>query len=278
MINLNRKFRSILYILNCYILRKKILWCREKLFNIKMYMLPFDVVGRHIYKYGIYEEEETVFLLDHLKLNKKNILIDVGANIGWYTSHFANKFQCKILAFEPDPENYNILKLNTKPYKNLISTFKLGLSDSENTKTLYQYKKSNRGRHSMVKNQPYIKKINVKTAPLDLILERKKINFQEIKFLKIDIEGYEYQALLGAKKVLAHCPVIFSEFSPKKMQSAGLNPQKYVAILEDNHYESFEIKNKSLEPINLKKIKISDRVYNILWKKNNASSLRHIHT
>lgn len=58
---------------------------------------------------------------------KPKLIIDGGANVGYASIWFANKFpKSKIYAIEPEAENYKILKSNTKKYSN-VKLIKAGL-------------------------------------------------------------------------------------------------------------------------------------------------------
>ena len=67
----------------------------------------------------------------------------------------------------------------------------------------------------------------------DLIPRNKKIDF-----VKIDVEGAEYNALLGASDLIKRChPTIVSEFSPQTMPGiSGVDGRKYLRFLLDFGY------------------------------------------
>ena len=49
-------------------------------------------------------------------------IVDVGANIGLSTILYANKYpKARILAVEPEPSNFEMLKKNTEPYSNITA-------------------------------------------------------------------------------------------------------------------------------------------------------------
>ena len=64
-----------------------------------------------------YEPYETELILKQVKSG--DIIVDVGANIGYYTVLFADKVgkKGKIIAIEPDPINFEILQKNIKENK-----------------------------------------------------------------------------------------------------------------------------------------------------------------
>lgn len=50
-----------------------------------------------------------------------NIIVDAGANIGLASLYFSNKFpNTRIIAIEPEESNFELLKINVKPYQNII--------------------------------------------------------------------------------------------------------------------------------------------------------------
>lgn len=125
-------------------------------------------------------------------INKKSIVVDVGANIGEMCIYWS-KFCKHIHAFEINRETYNILIKNIKENNiNNISTYNCGLSDVSNEVMLIAHKRGNV--LSRVSDRGKII-ANVKT--LDTIKINKKIDL-----IKIDVEGYEMKVLRGMCKIL----------------------------------------------------------------------------
>lgn len=137
------------------------------------------------------------------ELTSAEFIIDCGANIGLSAVYFANKFpNAKIIAIEPDKENFRVLKINAAPYKNIEclemavwpTETSLELSDPGIGSWGYQTKASLNG--------------NIKAITIDRILELN--GMKQIDLLKIDIEGGEealfstnYQEWLSKTKTIA---------------------------------------------------------------------------
>jgi FkbM family methyltransferase len=84
------------------------------------------------------KKENHIFLLKHITLPEGSAILDVGANLGILTVHFARMFpNHPIVAFEPVTENYLILCRMVKFYnlKN-VSTYNIGLSDMNGELTM----------------------------------------------------------------------------------------------------------------------------------------------
>ena len=106
-----------------------------------------------------------------------------------------------IYSFEPDIENYKLLKHNLLYNKcENVTTHNLAVSESEGESLFYKYPLKNAGRHSLIPQKGF-EETSVKTTSLDLFLsENDKKN---VKFIKMDIEGYEYLLCLVQER---HCP------------------------------------------------------------------------
>lgn len=84
----------------------------KKYSNAGGYCPADDEVSRSIYSQHIWEAFETVLFLDILsKGNKENIVIDIGANMGWYSVLAASKGY-GVAAIEPDADIYPVLCQN----------------------------------------------------------------------------------------------------------------------------------------------------------------------
>ena len=72
-----------------------------------------DAIGRHIAKYGVHEPDLTEWIGRRLAAAKDGLFVDIGAHIGWHAIHAAQYESVeKVVAFEPDPFNADLLKKN----------------------------------------------------------------------------------------------------------------------------------------------------------------------
>jgi FkbM family methyltransferase len=121
-----------------------------------------------------------------LPFNPKRI-IDCGANIGLASIIFANKFNhAKIIAIEPEEENYTYLIRNTEPYKNIVSKKAAVWSKPAELKIANLSVPSN-AFSIEASDEPSIQSISSITIP-DIMKEN---HWHYIDLVKIDIEGAE---------------------------------------------------------------------------------------
>jgi FkbM family methyltransferase len=228
---------------------KKTLVAYSEKYNLKFRFHIKDGLGKDIYyKKGVYAEDHiTSFLLETIGIKDDDLIIDIGGNIGWYSLVLSYKDRPLVLTFEPDIYNFSLLKNNVAlNKKDNIHIFNLALSDTSGKMTLYLYKKHNLGRHSFIRQRNSIGTAEVNTIQLDSFLEEQGIADRKIKLIKIDIEGYEFAAMSGAKKSLAHTEYLVTEFSPGMMKEIKLNPMDYI-----NYLKSFGFKPRVISEAGL---------------------------
>lgn len=146
----------------------------------------------------ILETNEPEALIQYFKyyIPKSNdVIIDAGSFKGHFSilAYYLMNKKGKIICFEPDIKNYDILKKNIKKFglKNVI-IIKKGLW---NKKTLLNFESN--GEISSILN-----KGNEKIKVIDIDSELKRLKIKKINFIKMDIEGAEIEALEGMKKTL----------------------------------------------------------------------------
>ena len=126
-------------------------------------------------------------------------VVDAGAFIGDHTIAYLKKVgpEGKVFAFEPNPAAYACLCHNCPD----AVTFNSGLS---NTESVASYKPDpNAGAGHLD-----IGEGDTKLVTLD------SLNLRRCDFLKIDVEGWEYEALEGAERtILTHRPVMWIEIN-----------------------------------------------------------------
>lgn len=123
------------------------------------------------------------------EINEGDVVVDIGANVGVFSIFAAGKTKNKIIAFEPLPETFEVLKKNTRKFKN-VKCFCEAVSGKEGREKLYldgDYKVGilfDRNIHGKL-----TKNVMVKTTTLQNIFLKNKL--KRIDFLKIDVEGSE---------------------------------------------------------------------------------------
>ena len=133
-----------------------------------------------------------------------NFIVDVGANIGLVSAYFANKYpNATIISLEPEQSNFDILKQNSKSYKNIIPIQK-ALWYENTTIDIFSTNEGNGGfiaidggyenetyRKILEEHTPFVqpKNVKVKTITMESIMQKYKIKFLDL--VKIDIEGAE---------------------------------------------------------------------------------------
>lgn len=204
-----------------------------------------------ILNFGNHEAEELKMIRKFLK--KDGVILDIGANIGWYCLNLAKDVpEGRILAFEPIPKTYEYLKKNIaiNGIKN-VEIHNFGLSD-KNKEVIFYYDPNLSGASSLKNLDKDRKKVKIKgrVKRMDSFISRLT---KRIDFIKCDIEGAEIFAIKGGLKTIKKTlPVIFLEMLRKWSAKYGYHPNDIIKILKEVGYKCFFIKNGKL--INIKKV------------------------
>ena len=202
----------------------------------QMVIYSFDTIGHCINTWGYYEWQ----VLDTLDLwvnknfpeKKKLSVLDIGANIGNHTVYFSERFK-KILSYEPVLKNFKLLTLNTEDLEN-VEIFNFGISDI-NEEAKINIPNENMGASSLVNTLENISRneiIKLKN------LNKENILIEKIGLVKIDVEGMEYQALLGISDIIKRdLPIIMFENNIYEEIEDGSS--KSINFLKSNGYSNF---------------------------------------
>jgi len=261
--------RSLSYLINRWLLRRPFLEGRVADLDLRFKVKTEDVVGRHIYKYQVHEPVLSQFLVDFLKIEPGDVVIDIGANVGWYSLLLARLApdDAQIFAFEPDPLNFELLEHNIRLNgATQITAIQKALAEDDGTQRLYQHDSNNLGRHSLLQLQDG-KAVDVQTTSLDNFWNTNGLGERVPRFIKIDIEGYELVALRGAAEVLKHCPALLSEYSPDYMRQGGLNPADLIDLLAGHGFKPHAITATGLQPVALDSLPALTHVTDLFWQR-----------
>ena len=172
------------------------------------------------YDYKFYcriNREDLVFMtnheddvIEHFTPKQGDIVVDIGAHMGRYTIISSKRVgaQGKVVAIEADPSNFEMLNRNIKlnQLTNVIplnyavyskeTKLKLYLPGEESGYTIYNTIMTNRARIED-------KFVEVNANTLDYLLQLNQIREEQVNWIKIDVEGAEFEVLKGATNVLS---------------------------------------------------------------------------
>ena len=200
---------------------------------------------------GNYEPEET-YLMNIITTNK-DVIIDIGANFGWFTTLFANKVKPigHVHSFEPIPETFEELKRNIE--LNNISKYVTlnNLALGENNGNIKMYLPSTYGSafasfKSHGKND--CNEYTCRMIKLDDYIKEKKLNVADIKLIKCDVEGAELLVLRGARDILKSpdAPIWLMEVSEVWTKDFGYHPVDLLNFMTENNYKIYYLKDNKI--------------------------------
>lgn len=219
----------------------------------KMFLSKNSEVSFHLVLKGKWEETETELIKN--EIYDGNVVLDIGANIGYFTLIFAKKVgsKGKVFAFEPEPNNFRLLKKNVQVnnFQNVVIE-NFALSENNGRINLYLSERDVGSHRVYQSNKVTNNFVTVKKIKLDDYL--KKYSFSKnISFIKLDVEGAELDVLKGMTGILKNNkPLkILLEYSPSNLKEFGNNPEELLKFL--NQYKfSFNIidsDKKEIRPI-----------------------------
>ena len=186
---------------------------------------------------------DAVHWLDRVEplLSTNDVVFDVGANIGTVANWFSERTAI-VHAFEPHPDNIEIITRQNKLRRTKnISLYPYALGREEATMQLYV--KGFHGHHSLgdAANSPTVNKMDVDVKTIDGFCDEQGLT--RIDFLKIDVEGFEEDVLIGAAKMLDSqgIGVVLFEIREVILTSVGRSTASVFAPLLSNGYSVIDL-------------------------------------
>ena len=166
------------------------------------YFLKDEYVGRSIHNYGEYGPDETEKILSLAMPGK--LCLDIGANIGVISMALLASGH-SVIAFEPQPEVYKLLQKNMGGYGQCYNTALGSDAGMVNMPKVHYSSKGNFGGLGIGMASIY-GSYEVPVVTLD------SFELSDVGFIKIDVEGYEYDVLCGASELIARDkPIMYIE-------------------------------------------------------------------
>jgi FkbM family methyltransferase len=204
----------------------------------------FIAVSTNDYLLGTYESNT----LNSIKkdINSDSVIYDIGANFGYYSMIFAQQTKQNVIAFEPIPDNIKIFKnhLDINEVKNVtVLPFAIADCDKE---VEFSNEFNNQG-NTYVEDSPLYQKITnkikINCRSVDSIVSEKLA--PPPTFMKIDVEGAEYDALLGSVETIKkYKPTIL--LATHELHVPGIK-DKCLNFLNTLGYTTCEMKNEGFD-------------------------------
>ena len=206
----------------------------------KIQVDPTDYLQLIIYYFGTFEPH----VLSYLKrcVGEGGTIIDVGANIGIYTleGSLAVGRTGRVISIEAAPSHIAALKENIKLNGiNNVSLIESAVGDSTGFVTLTRPRGGNLGSFTAGS----VEGDEVYSVPLGLIDDLLKgQEISSIDLIKMDIEGSEYRALLGAAQTLTkYKPTLLIELNELALLGCRSSTREVKDLLRENGYRGWRI-------------------------------------
>ena len=216
---------------------KKLSWLNEKILKhqedqyikqIKIgdlvfwYKRPYELL--HTYR-EIFEKEIYKFQTSE----EKPVVIDCGSNIGLSILYYKKLYpNATIVAFEPDENNFKLLQKNilSGNYSDVhLNQAAIWITNDEIS---FAANESEASHISETGNSIKVKALRLR----DLLA-----NYERVEFLKIDIEGAEWQVVRDCSNQLAKVQNFFLEYHGKVDESIRLN--ELLSIVINNGFKIY---------------------------------------
>ncbi|MBI5304106.1 MAG: FkbM family methyltransferase [Chloroflexi bacterium] len=244
----------------CILLRKiGVRFAPTRVGTIRMWVDLRDGLGQYFFIHQKYESFETELVEKMVQTGMT--VVDVGANMGYYTVLFASRIgdTGTVIAIEPDPTNMQLLQRNLRwNHLDNVTCEQAAAMGYEGTTTLY-LSNINNGDHRVYNakdddcfNQGMVRTaIEVRTIIVDEYLKKES---KSPDIVKMDIQGAEMLALSGLRHTLENPNVILlCEFWPYALRQAGTDPIQFLETLSGLGLHLFEIleENRTVKPADL---------------------------
>jgi FkbM family methyltransferase len=238
-------------------------WRAPHMVTVRIGDLSVAVPSRSALAEGIYanawERQERTVL--RAAVRPGTTVIDIGANIGFYTCLFAASVgeTGRVIAFEPTPSTLVLLRDNvTRNGLANVQIEEVALSDREGTATFHVFPAGGDAYNSLVASSAYgttaAQEVTVRTRRLDDYLDR--IDPGSVSAVKMDVEGAESLVIDGGRAFLGRLDravlmVELNESAARQCQSSvtsvvtllrelgfsgfALDPQGRLVPLQDSH-------------------------------------------
>lgn len=194
---------------------------------------------KRLLRNGNYEPE--LARLARVLIDPEKDVIDIGANVGFFTVLATKHTDGRVFAVEPVPQIIKFLRQNLEHngVTSRVTIFEGVICDTQGAAAVHIVS-AHEEYSSIVKiEHPAAKGIAVTTIQVPALTLDKFVASYSLNpgFIKIDVEGAEHKVLKGARDTLLNArPIVMSEFSPKLLKANDANPTELIKELRGLGY------------------------------------------
>jgi FkbM family methyltransferase len=212
----------------------------------KLFLRSYLLYKKHL------EDPFDALIKSRPDLFKGGHILDIGANIGYTASLFskATDRESKVYCFEPDASSFALLKevISSQANHDQMVPVMSAVGSGDGTVELW-HNPAHQGDHRILTpkfRESGIEADLLSTVPLISVdnFARGKGIQQAIKFIKIDVQGYELAVCQGTTQTLEQNPdlVIALEYAPDTMKELGFEPDDLIAFFQQRNYHIYILK------------------------------------
>jgi len=234
-----------------------------------------DQVSSSIQNEGCWECDHVKNMLDALSTHPDSYLLDIGGNIGMWTLSAAAANR-QTFTIEPSPENYKRIcaTVNRNLFHDRVNVMAIAATT---TPELFQLNvpKGNKGGTSVVKISAEDAQTSGSNIIKGLPIDSLNLPTNRPVVMKVDVEGHELQALLGAIEFLQAANVVYLMMELRASFKDDENWTKIFSVLSSKGLVPFRVDSigeTELDPNNYgpwknrKHPKI--RYFDVIWRKS----------
>ncbi len=203
-----------------------------------------DMYFRTAYTDAIFEPNTLYFIHDQLRPGQ--IVVDVGANIGYFSLLLASIVGSvgRVIAFEPGEFAFGLLQRNCDLNKfDWLEAYSIGLAEQSGVVTFNSgppgmevYNSISKTHYQQTELPGSFQQVNIQVVAGDAWLQDHAVD--HVDFMKIDVEGGEYAVLRGLKSMLQEHRItkLLIEVTEEMSYAFGYDPSDIITLLQSYGY------------------------------------------
>lgn len=213
------------------------------------YRLDISDYMQHAIYFGLQNDTDFDREFLYSLIKKDAVVLDIGANIGETTLHFARLASNGIVfGFEPVPYVFDFFQNNVR-LNNVDNIIAQNIALSNKDEVLFFQDTPNKNSSGITLNKNEVEN-SAKVLATTLDSLDAKQAFKKIDLIKIDVEGFEPFVLEGASNsILKYRPKMYVEINHDHLQRNNFSNTDLLFIIQNLGYDLFIVNGKNINSI-----------------------------